>query len=131
MRSRSLISVGLAVAAFVIASAAHAHGKGHGRVGVYIGAPLPLYIPGPYYYPSYAYPGPYYAYPPRVVAVPVPTAPPTYIERAPAPAVSTLPAVPNWYWCQQSQGYYPNVTECPGGWTAVPAQPAAQAPSRP
>jgi hypothetical protein len=67
----------------------------------------------PYYYPPY-YP-PYYApyyYPP--VSMP----PPTYIERAPA-------IVPGyWYYCGESQAYYPTVRECPEGWQQVAPQPA-------
>ena len=30
-----------------------------------------------------------------------------------------------WYRCNQPDGYYPYVTQCPGGWLQVPAQPPA------
>lgn len=69
------------------------------------------------YYP------PYYAYPPAVVTVPVPTSPPVYIEQGVQPA----PQDPAnyWHYCSNPPGYYPTVQECPGGWQLVPPQPPA------
>ena len=64
------------------------------------------------------YPYPYYAPPvvvqpsPRVVVPP--SAPPTYVERRDA-----APAESYWYYCESSKGYYPYVTQCPGGWKRV------------
>jgi hypothetical protein len=29
-----------------------------------------------------------------------------------------------WYYCQEPQGYYPYVKQCPGGWMKVLPQPA-------
>ena len=86
------------------------------RVGFFISVPL-----GPWYYPppppAYYYP-PYY-YPPPVVYAP---SPPAYVEQAPA-----VPAPPQagqfYYYCRDSQGYYPYVRECPAGWERVPVQP--------
>ncbi|MGA0795104.1 MAG: hypothetical protein ACO3P0_03345 [Quisquiliibacterium sp.] len=132
MKSATFAALGLVVLAFAAGSTAHAHGRSHGHVGVYLGGPV--IMPGPYYYPypRLAYPGwPYYGYPPPVVTVPIPSAPPVYVERGPDPAAPAQPAAASWYWCQQPQGYYPNVTECPGGWISVPARPPAQAPARP
>lgn len=104
----------------------HGHGYGHGgvRFGVSIGVPIGYYppyyygYPYPYAYP-YAYPG--YAYPPVVIQ----SAPPVYIEQgaaqaAPAPATTQS----DWYYCAAAKGYYPYVSECPGGWQRVPAQPS-------
>ena len=75
----------------------------------------------PYYYPySYPYDTPYA---PTGVA---PSSPPVYIERGqedPGPA-ETPSGV--WYYCPDSQGYYPYVKECPGGWQTVPAEPPAE-----
>ncbi len=83
------------------------------RVGVFIGVPL-----GAWYYPppppAYYYPPPYY-YPPSVVYAP---SPPAYVEQAPPQAAGQF-----YYYCRGSQSYYPYVTECPGGWERVPAQP--------
>jgi Ni/Co efflux regulator RcnB len=42
------------------------------------------------------------------------TAPPGTAAEAPAPT---------WYYCASSRAYYPNVTQCPEGWQAVPATP--------
>jgi hypothetical protein len=73
------------------------------------GAPYPYY---PYYYPYYG------------------TAP-TVIQQAPSVYIQPEPQQPSyWYYCQNPQGYYPYVQQCPGGWmtvvppTAPPAQPA-------
>jgi hypothetical protein len=61
-------------------------------------------VVGPPYYP-YGY----YANPPVVVQ---------------PPAVTVQPEQNYWYYCQEPQGYYPYVKECPGGWMKVLPQPA-------
>ncbi|MDB5809942.1 MAG: hypothetical protein JWN94_2064 [Betaproteobacteria bacterium] len=86
-----------------------AHGHVHGRVGVFIGGPA--WYPY-YYYPPYPY-QPYY-YPPVVAA------PPTYIEQGSQQSL----APGYWYYCSGSNGYYPYVRECPGGWQSVAPSPA-------
>ncbi len=82
---------------------------GHPHFRVIIGAPIwrPWYYPAPYYYYS----------PPVVVTTP---SPPVYIEQGSAQAA---PASNYWYYCQNPQGYYPYVKECPGGWQQVAPQP--------
>ena len=54
---------------------------------------------------------PWYFYPPPVVYSP----PPVYVEPLPGPASSGN----YWYYCAESDRYYPYVTECPGGWQQV------------
>jgi hypothetical protein len=105
---------------------ADAHGgRWRGRVGVYLGAPI---IAAPWYYPSYAYPAPYY-YPPMVREEPT-----VYIEQGAAPSTSPAP-VPQaqapaqqqyWYYCPDSQTYYPHVQNCASPWQRVIPQPPAQ-----
>jgi len=96
---------------------------GHVRFGVSIGVPVGYYAPYYYGYPyPYAYPG--YGYPPVVVQA----APPVYVEQgaaqaAPAPAPAPATAQSDWYYCAAAKGYYPYVSECPGGWQRVPSQP--------
>ena len=94
-------------------SAALAHGRGKARVhlGFHFGVPL---------YSWHWYPGPsYYYYPPAPVYV-TPPAPPVYVERS-----DVVPEGPGtWYYCRESNNYYPYVKQCPGGWTRVPAQPS-------
>ena len=85
--------------------------------GVFIGAGLAAPFWGyPYYgYPyPYAYPYPYGypAYSPPVVE----SSSQTYIQQE-------APAQQFWYYCQNPQGYYPYVGECPGGWQQVAPQP--------
>ena len=45
----------------------------------------------------------------------------------PAPVVAAPPVASVWYFCADSNSYYPAVPECPSGWRIVPAQPAPQA----
>ena len=108
----------------------HGHGDGgHVRFGISLGLPLflPGYYPAPHYaypayaYPAYAYPAPVYAYPPVVVQ----SAPPVYVEQGAAQA-GPAPAQADWYYCAASRAYYPYVNECPAGWQRVPAQPPAR-----
>ena len=99
----------------------HYGGYGYGH-GYYYG-------PG-YYYGGFGlglglgyglgyYGSPYYAYPPAVVTVP--TAPPVYIQQTP-PAAQQNPSG-FWYYCNNPQGYYPYVKQCPGGWQQVAPTP--------
>lgn len=127
----------LAVLASVMASEpalAQRRGHGHGHVrfgvGLYVGVPLFSY---PYYYPpAYYYPPVYY--PPVVLSQP---APPVYVEQsavqpvqssqqaAPqaAPQPTSQPAQNWWYFCAESDGYYPYVKQCAAGWQRVSPQP--------
>ena len=83
-------------------------------IGAGLAAPYWGYPWYPYGY-SYPYPYQYPAYSPPVV---LDSGPQTYIEQAPPQAQQY------WYYCQNPQGYYPYVGECPGGWQPVPAQPS-------
>ena len=86
------------------------------------------YGPGfysPYSYRAYDYTDPffrpYYTYPPIVTA---PSRPPIYIQQQEPKRAQ--PKTNYWYYCQNPQGYYPHIKECPGGWTQVAPQPYAQ-----
>jgi hypothetical protein len=92
------------------------YGYGHvyrgARAGIYLGVPLYGlgYYAAPYYsYPAYAYPAPAVAYTGAYVEQ-------GYAQAAPA-------AQQDWYYCAGSNGYYPYVRECPGGWQRVTALP--------
>lgn len=84
------------------------------RVGVYIGAPI---VAAPFWYHGYYGPSYHYYSPPPVYYYSAPQYTPEYIERE-APAPQNW-----WYYCGQSQAYYPYVKECPGGWRRVAPQP--------
>jgi hypothetical protein len=109
--------VALALCAAAVSAPAFAdRWHGHSRVhfGLYFGAPL--------YWSAYPYyPAPYY-YPPTVV---VPQSPPVYVEQGQqngqAPAAQGW-----WYFCRESNAYYPYVKHCPAGWERVDPQPPAQ-----
>ena len=95
----------------------HSHSHTSVGVGFVFGGPLWYGWPGyyPYYYPSYYYPPyyPSYGYPAAVQA-------PVYVERG----GDVVAESPYWYYCRESNTYYPYVKECPAGWERVPAQPA-------
>ena len=117
----ALLSLALA-AGLAAANDADAHGRHHrGRVGVFIGAPIVPYYYSPYWYPRYYYP-------PAVVA---PAQPPVYIEQNPGPGAAAPPASPTqsqgayWYFCQDSQTYYPYVQQCASPWQQVQPQASA------
>jgi hypothetical protein len=59
-----------------------------------------------------------YAYPPVVVG-----APPVYVQPSPQVYVQPPPPQPYWYYCDNPQGYYPYVPQCPGGWRQVTPTP--------
>jgi hypothetical protein len=133
----ALLSVA-AVCAVAATSAADARGGfRHGSrvgVGVFVGAPFYPYYYGPrYYYPPAYYPGPYAYYPPAAV-VPAPVSPPVYIEQTPpAAAAPSAAAGASWYYCRDSQTYYPYVQQCASPWQPVapqsgPPQSGAQGP---
>jgi hypothetical protein len=99
------------------------HGGYHGgvRFGVYLGGPV--FWPGYYYPPAYfpRYYSPYY--PPYYPPVVVPPSPSVYIEQG---SSQTAPAPSNWwYYCADSNAYYPYVKECPAGWQRVAPLPAS------
>ncbi len=139
-RIAGLLGVALLLCAAVTDASArgyHHHGGGYrgGRVGVYLGVPLAIGAGAyygyraPYYYGGYPYGYNYGYYPPTVVQ----SAPPVYIEQAPAAALPA-PAADNaqaaagsfWYYCAASDAYYPYVKECPAGWQPVAPQPPAR-----
>jgi hypothetical protein len=83
----------------------HRFHHGHARFGFFFGAPL---LFAPWYYE------PRYYYPPAVI---VPSSPPVYIDQGQAAAQDY------WYYCRESETYYPYVKECAGPWQRVVPQP--------
>jgi hypothetical protein len=97
----------------VTSSTAIAHGRGRVSLGFHFGVPLG------WYQPWYYAPPPAYYYPPAAVVV-RPPEPTVYVERGDVVPEGTA----SWYFCRESNGYYPYVKQCPGGWERVPAQPS-------
>jgi len=102
------------------AEAQHRHHHRGARVGVYIGAPW-VVAPWPYYYHRPYYYDPYYYRPVVVREQPV-----VYVEQqpsvAPAPPAPIPQAQPQqqyWYFCQDTQTYYPHVQTCATPWQRV------------
>lgn len=102
------------------------------RGGLYFGLGWPWWgWPG--YYPyGYGYP---YAYAPYYGSYAVPYADPPYAADGPgpqaygenqAPEASAPPAQAYWYYCRDSQTYYPYVRSCKGPWEPVLPQPPGQ-----
>jgi hypothetical protein len=90
----------------------HHHHHHRSGVGIWFGVPAPFY-----YYPRYYYPPAYY--PPAVIAAPA--APPVYIEQSapPAYAAPSQSSGAYWYFCRDSQTYYPYVQQCASPWQQV------------
>ena len=110
----------------------HGHRHNHFNLGISVGGYSPgfygsgFYGPGFYGYRSYGYPDPffsrpYYSYPPTVV---VPVTPPVYIQQEQVRPVRQQTNY--WHYCQNPEGYYPYVKNCPGGWLQVVPQPPGQ-----
>lgn len=72
------------------------------------------------------YPYRYYGYddaPPVIIQQ---QAPDVYIQSAPEYAPAPRAQEPYyWYYCQEPQGYYPYVKQCPKGWMKVVPSPPA------
>lgn len=98
-----------------LAGGRHGHGHGHSRFAIGFNFGFPVYSPW------YHYPAPYYYYPPAPVYM-SPPAPTQYVERNDDAAPEQGPGM--WYFCRESNAYYPYVKQCPGGWQRVPAQPS-------
>jgi hypothetical protein len=124
MKTFNLALLSLALAGLGAASDADARGGRGGHhhsrvgVGVFVGAPFYPYY-SPYYYPRYYYPPAVYA----------PSAPPVYIEQSAAGAAA-LPGPAQgqtayWYFCQDSQTYYPYAQQCASQWQQVLPQASA------
>ena len=60
----------------------------------------------------YFYPEPSWPYPTYV--------PPAIVVRQPPAVVAGVPPAQFWYFCDNPQGYYPNVATCGVPWRAVP-----------
>jgi hypothetical protein len=111
MRKLNAALLAMALVGMVASVPALAHGGKHrARVGVFIGAPV---VFAPWYYPSYRY-----YHPPVVVAPPAPV---VYVERDQPPPVQRSDAY--WYYCPDSQTYYPYVQRCDVPWQRVLPRP--------
>lgn len=97
------------------------HGHGHHKHGHHPRSRADIIIAPPVIQSWYYRSPPYtiYSYPPIVAA---PASPPIYIEQGSVLAPAEQPAT-FWHYCNNPQGYYPQVKECPSGWQAVPAGP--------
>lgn len=109
----------LSIAPFTTSDAQAQHRRHHhhhgAHVGVYIGAPL-LFSPWPYYRPYYY--DPYYYRPIVIQEQPV-----IYTEQSaptpPPPAPQAQAQQQYWYFCQDTQTYYPHVQNCATPWQRV------------
>jgi hypothetical protein len=62
--------------------------------------------------------------PPLVVApAPLVVVPPPVVAAPPLAAVGPQTPPAAWYYCADSNAYYPSVTQCPSGWVAVAPTP--------
>ena len=89
------------------------HHHHRGGVGIFFGAPL---FYAPYYYPRYYYP--------PAVVYGAPASPPVYIEQSGAPTAPAQNSSAYWYFCRDTQTYYPYVQQCASPWERVTPQSA-------
>ena len=119
-----------AACGMLVNGAANANGgHGHAHVGVFFGVPGPFYYPAPAYYPyPYYYPAPAVIAPPAEyieqnpqLAPAPPAAPPAPSSVAPPAPSGQGPSASNnfWYYCPDSQTYYPYVKTCASQWQQV------------
>jgi hypothetical protein len=110
MKRILLLVVLIAASGAALAGGRHHHHHGRLHLGFHFGVPLGWHA---WHY----YPPPVHYYPAPVVVQPA--SPPVYVERSDVVPEGTA----SWYFCRESNGYYPYVKQCPGGWQRVPAQP--------
>jgi hypothetical protein len=109
-----------ALLALTMASGAQAqrwgHSHGHSRVVVGVGFGFPIG------WPYWHYPPPYSYYP----RVGVPAEPTIYVEKGDGePAPGEDPSQ-YWYFCRDSNTYFPYVNECPTPWQRVVPYPPSR-----
>ncbi|SDA23673.1 hypothetical protein SAMN05216315_12135 [Nitrosospira sp. Nsp18] len=100
------------------------YGYGFGGYGLGLGLGYGLGYYGYGWGPPYYYP-PYYTSLPATV---VPPAPLVYIQRPDTVPPTSGPVLPSnyWYYCENPEGYYPEVKECTEGWLQVAPRPPDQ-----
>jgi hypothetical protein len=109
MKNKKIIYAVLTIVViiFVVVFATALPAVAHGRVGIWIGPGW-----GPWWWGPAAYPYPYYDY---YVQRPV-----VIQQQEPVYYQSTQPAQQYyWYFCPDSNTYYPYVKQCPSGWLKV------------
>ena len=122
--TKTVAVVSLALFCVSAASPADAHrNRSRISIGFHVGVPVYAYS---HWHGWHAYPRPYYHYPyythSPVVVAPVVVAPqPIYVEQQPAPAAAAPSGY--WYYCAQSNAYYPYVQQCAGQWQQVAPRP--------
>ncbi|MCD4483553.1 hypothetical protein LQR31_03575 [Chromobacterium vaccinii] len=135
--SGALLAAALAVAAVAPAEAYYHHGGPHISInvwrggywnhGYYHGRMGWWWVVGGawYFYTAPIYPYPSLYAPPAVAVAPAVPVVPAVPMAPPAPPVAAAPqeSAQVWYYCKAAKQYYPYVSECPGGWKTVPAQP--------
>jgi hypothetical protein len=141
MRSNKIIlALGLLILGVTATGSALArpgwHGHHHSRFSFGLSLGAPWYYPGPYYapyyyapYPAYA-PYPYYGAPPAAADAPAyiergDSGAPAYVEREEGAPPARRRSEGSWYFCPESNAYYPYVRQCAGGWQRVAPRPPA------
>lgn len=128
MKNLILFFLTIALPAVFFSDLAAAHGRiDRFNFGIHLGYPGYYGYYGYSYYDPFFY-SPFYSYPPVIVPTPpivVPTTPPVYIQQQ-EESTTVQTETHYWYYCQDPEGYYPYVKQCPGGWLRVAPQPHTQ-----
>ncbi|MCB1949373.1 hypothetical protein [Nitrosomonas sp.] len=127
MKKLIFIFLAIPLTSILMCSQAAAHGGRIDRFNFGIQFGYPGYF-GYGYYDPFFYP-PIYGYPPVVVPMTPPvimqSTPPVYIQQQEQP-VPGQSQTNYWYYCQDPDGYYPYVKQCPSGWLRVNPYPPEQ-----
>jgi len=120
------ILVAFVLSGVTTSPSATAHGGRFNRFNFGIHLGYPGYYGYGYYDPFFYSPA---FYPPPVLplapAVTMPYTPPVYIQQQEQATTPQLQSN-DWYYCQEKDGYYPYVKQCPSGWLRVDPQPDSQ-----
>jgi len=101
-------------------------GGGYGHFGGHSHHTSFYYLGSPFFWSSYGY-WPYTSYPSYYSPDMTLILPPLrYIDKNVKPKIQPLEP-DTWDYCAESNGYYPYVKACPGGWRKIDMQPVGQA----
>lgn len=119
-KASTIVAALAALLAMALASGAQAqrwgHSHSHSRVVVGVGVGFPI---GWGYWPYWQYPQPYSYYP----RIGVPAEPVIYVEKGDGDPAPGQDPSQFWYFCRDSNTYFPYVKECPTPWQRVVPYP--------
>jgi hypothetical protein len=118
-KASTIVAALAALLAMALAPGAQAQRWGHSHSRVVVGFGFPI---GWGYWPYWNYPPPYYYYP----RAGVPAEPTIYVEKGEGESAPGQDPSQYWYFCRDSNTYFPYVKECPTPWQRVVPYPPSR-----